>query len=171
VTRVIQMFVGPTTSIAARGLLLRVLGIGDAEAVVEATRDCADAVWVPDPPPYTVEQARSFLADYERRRQAGDAVSFGVFRPYDEWFLAGLVVQEAARGDIELAYWVRPEARRRRIATRSLDALSAWVEGQLAPRRVWVEVEPANEASLRTAAGAGYRRHGMRGGKVVLVRE
>src|SRR4051794_7924189 len=79
-----RVFVGPTTSIAAGGLLLRVLGIGDAEAVVEATRECADAVWVPEAPPYTVEQARGFLADYERRRQAGDAVSFGVFRPYGE---------------------------------------------------------------------------------------
>lgn len=164
------MFVGPTTSIAVDGLLLRVLGIGDAEAVVEATRESADAVWVPQAPPYTVQQARSFLADYERRRQAGDAVSFGVFRPYGEGLLAGLVVQEAAQGDIELAYWVRPEARGRRIATRSLDALSAWVEQHLAPRRVWVEVEPANEASLRTAAGAGYRRQGMEGGKVVLAR-
>jgi RimJ/RimL family protein N-acetyltransferase len=171
VTRVSQVFVGPTTSIAAGGLLLRVLGIGDAEAVVEATRDCPDAVWVPEAPPYTVEQARSFLTDYERRRRAGDAVSFGVFRPYGEGLLAGLVVQEATRGDIELAYWVAPEARGRGIASRSLEALSEWVEAHLAPRRVWVEVEPANEASLRTAAGAGYRRHGMRGGKVVLVRE
>jgi RimJ/RimL family protein N-acetyltransferase len=164
------MFVGPTTSIAVGGLLLRVLGIGDAEAVVEATRDAVDAVWVPQPPPYTVEQARDFLAAYERRRRAGDAVSFGVFRPYDEQLLGGLVVQEAARGDIELAYWVRPQARGRRIATRSLDALSAWVERQLAPRRVWVEVELRNDASLRTAASAGYRRYGMQGDKVVLVR-
>jgi RimJ/RimL family protein N-acetyltransferase len=165
-----HVFVGPTTSIAADGLLLRVLGIGDAEAVVEATRDSDDAVWAPRAPPYTVEQARGFLADYERRRQAGDAVSFGVFRPYGEGLLAGLVVQEAARGDIELAYWVRPQARRRGIASRSLDALSAWVEDHLAPQRVWVEVEPANEASLRTAASAGYRRYGLEGGKVVLVR-
>jgi RimJ/RimL family protein N-acetyltransferase len=165
------MFVGPTTSIAAGGLLLRVLGVGDAEAVVEATRDSPDAVWVPEAPPYTLERARGFLADYARRRQAGDAVSFGVFRPYDERFLGGLVAQEAARGDIELAYWVRPDARRRGIASRSLDALSAWVEERLAARRVWVEVEPANEASLRTAASAGYRRHGTQGGKVVLVRE
>jgi RimJ/RimL family protein N-acetyltransferase len=166
-----RVFVGPTTSIAAGGLLLRVLGIGDAEAVVEATRESTDAVWVPEAPPYTVEQARGFLAGYVRRRQAGDAVSFGVFRPYGEGLLAGLVVQEAARGDIELAYWVRPEARGRGIASRSLDALSAWVEGRLAPRRLWVEVEPENEASLRTAAAAGYRRHGTQGGKVVLVRE
>jgi RimJ/RimL family protein N-acetyltransferase len=69
-----------------------------------------------------------------------------------------------------VAYWVRPEQRGRRIASRSLEAVSAWVEHELAPRRLWVEVAPSNTASLRTAARAGYRRDEIRDGKLVLVR-
>jgi RimJ/RimL family protein N-acetyltransferase len=164
------MLLASTTSIAADGLVLRVLHAGDAQAVVEATLECDDAVWVPQHPPYAVAEAREFLAEYDRRRERGEAVSFGVFGSDSEMLLAGLVVQQAAPGDVELAYWVRPDYRGRGIAARSLDALSDWVESRLGPHRLWVEVARSNQASLRTAANAGYRPSGMKGGKVVLVR-
>jgi RimJ/RimL family protein N-acetyltransferase len=162
--------VAATAIIAADGLLLRVLQAQDAAAVVEATRTSDDAVWNPQPPPYTEEQAARFLAHYDARRQEGEAVSFGAFMDGSEALVAGLVLQCAVPGDIEVAYWVRPEQRGRRIASRSLEAISAWVERELAPQRLWVEVAPSNTASLRTAARAGYRRDEMRDGKLVLVR-
>lgn len=163
------MRVAETTHISANGLLLRVLHPQDAAAVAEATRECDDAVWVPQSPPYTVAQAGRFLADYNTRREQGAAVSFGAFAG-SEALVAGFVLQCALPGDIEVAYWVRPEQRGRGIASTLLEALSAWVESELAPDRLWAEVEPLNSASLRTAARAGYRRDGMQDGKLVLVR-
>lgn len=164
------MHVAGTTVISADGFLLRVLDPQDAVAVVEATRESDDAVWVPQAPPYTVAQAERFLADYAARRERGEAVSFGAFAG-SQVLVAGFVLQCALPGDIEVAYWVRPERRGRRIASTLLAALSAWVESELAPHRLWVEVAPSNTASLRTAARAGYCRDGMQDGKLVLVRQ
>lgn len=164
------MRVAETAHISANGLILRVLHPQDAAAVVDATRECDDAVWVPQPPPYGVAEARRFLADYNTRREQGAAVSFGAFAGSGA-LIAGFVLQCALPGDIEVAYWVRPEQRGRGIASALLEALSAWVESELAPHRLWVEVEPLNTASLRTAARAGYRRDGVQDGKLVLVRQ
>jgi RimJ/RimL family protein N-acetyltransferase len=157
--------------LALGDLLARALTVDDAELVVEATATSPDAVWVPDPPPYPVERARSFLADYEARRRAGGAATFGVFGADAARLLAGLVLQVHGPGDIEVAYWTRPEARRRGVAARSLAAVSGWVEDTLRPHRLWVEIAPGNTPSLRTAARAGYGRARRDGERMVLMRD
>ena len=57
----------------------------------------------------------------------------------------------------ELAYWVRPEQRRRGIGVRSVAALTAWAHRGGGLARLWLEIDPANTASLALARRAGYQ--------------
>jgi RimJ/RimL family protein N-acetyltransferase len=57
----------------------------------------------------------------------------------------------------ELAYWGRPEQRRRGIGLRSVRALTGWAHRDAALARLWLEIEPGNSASLGLARRAGYR--------------
>ena len=61
------------------------------------------------------------------------------------------------RGGVELAYWVRPEARGRGVAVRMLRSVteSAHRDGGVA--RLWLEINPDNVASQQVARKAGYR--------------
>lgn len=44
----------------------------------------------------------------------------------------------------ELAYWVRPENRRRGLALRGVGALTRWAHDDLGLDRIWLEIEPGN---------------------------
>ncbi|WP_432831476.1 GNAT family N-acetyltransferase [Dactylosporangium sp. CA-092794] len=64
----------------------------------------------------------------------------------------------------ELAYWVSPQWRRRRVATTALELFSAELL-QERFQRLYVETALANEASQRAAISAGFVREGVsRGG-------
>jgi RimJ/RimL family protein N-acetyltransferase len=52
---------------------------------------------------------------------------------------------------------VRPEQRRRGIALRSVQAMTAWAHDHAGFARVWLEIDPDNTPSLRLAERAGYR--------------
>jgi RimJ/RimL family protein N-acetyltransferase len=57
----------------------------------------------------------------------------------------------------ELAYWVRPEQRRRGIGLRSVEALTGWAHRGGGVARLWLEIDPGNTGSLKLARRAGYR--------------
>ena len=52
---------------------------------------------------------------------------------------------------------MRPEDRRRGIALRGVQALTAWAHGPAGVPRIWLEIDPDNTPSLRLARRAGYR--------------
>jgi len=60
-------------------------------------------------------------------------------------------------GSTELAYWIRPEQRGRGIASRAVQAATLWTHRSLAIPRIWLEIRPGNEPSLRVAQRAGYQ--------------
>lgn len=60
-----------------------------------------------------------------------------------------------------IAYWVRPEARRRGVATLAVRALSEWAFNDLGLHRITIEHSTGNEASCRVATGAGYPPEGL----------
>jgi hypothetical protein len=101
-------------------LRLRTLTTEDAALLVEATRaESAPALWGPRPAgPYSLEDARSALRawDPHRHRQ----VSVGVLQGARLVAALGLILD--GPHSAELAYWVRPEQRRRGIALRSVQA-------------------------------------------------
>ena len=62
----------------------------------------------------------------------------------------------------EISYWLGAEARGRGWATSALRAATEWVFGEWPVRVAELEIDVANEASMRVAEAAGYRRRGTR---------
>jgi RimJ/RimL family protein N-acetyltransferase len=136
-------------------LHLRTLFQDDAALLVEATRgEQAPALWGPRPAgPYSMDDARTALQQWDPAR--GNQVSYGVLRA--DRLVAALGLMRDSPHSAELAYWVRPEERRRGIGLRSVQALSTWAHrgGDLA--RLWLEIEPGNTASRELARRTGYQ--------------
>lgn len=168
------------------GLRLRTLIPADAELLVEATlEETGPALWGPRPAgPYTLADARDALRDWDPDR--GEQVSFGIVRDDRLLAAFGLMpdsgdilrsgsevlpsqsgpgllresgpdlVRESG-GVAELAYWVPPPHRRQGLASAGLRLLTAWSLASAGFRSLWLEINPANPASLGVAEHAGYR--------------
>lgn len=140
------------------GSRLRTLTVQDAPLVVEATSgENARALWGARPQgPYSSRDALAALADWDPR--GGRQVSYGVVE--DRRLLAAVGLMTGDRQSAEVAYWVRPEERRRGIASRAVGALTGWAHRTAGIPRLWLEVDPDNAASLRLARRAGYHLEG-----------
>lgn len=133
---------------------LRALVPDDAALLVEATSgETAPSLWGPRPAgPYSLPDAHAALAAWDPA--AAGQFSLGILHGQQ---LAGAVGLMPDRpGSIELAYWIRPEQRGQGIALRAVHAVTLWAHRSLAIPRIWLEIEPGNESSLRVARRAGY---------------
>jgi RimJ/RimL family protein N-acetyltransferase len=103
--------------------------------------------------PYSSRDAQAAPAAWGAA--VGGQFSLGIVRGRRLLGAVGLMPDSA--GSIELAYWVRPEERGRGIASRAVLAATLWTHRELAVPRVWLEIQPGNEPSLRLAQRVGYR--------------
>jgi RimJ/RimL family protein N-acetyltransferase len=85
----------------------------------------------------------------------GEQASYGVLQ--GERLVAALGLMLDSPHSAELAYWVRPEQRRRGIGLRSVGALTAWAYRGSGLAWLWLEIEPGNIASLELPRRAGYQ--------------
>ncbi|WP_189934680.1 GNAT family N-acetyltransferase [Streptomyces sulfonofaciens] len=140
------------------GLRLRVLTDEDAALLVEATSgEPARSLWGARPAgPYSLLDGQIALAAWDPG--AGDRFSVGVLGGSRLLGAVGLMPDDC--GGIELAYWVRPEERGRGIASRAVGAATRWAHTSLGVSRIWLEIRPGNEPSLRLARRTGYRFEG-----------
>ena len=136
-------------------LRLRTLLPDDAELLVEATRqERGQALWGPRPAgPYSLDDARTALQHWDPA--GGTQASYGVLRADRLVAAVGLMLD--GPHSAELAYWVRPEERRQGIGVRAVQALTAWAHRDGGLARLWLEIDPANTASLELARRAGYQ--------------
>ena len=136
-------------------LRLRTLLPDDAPLLVEATRnEQAPALWGPRPAgPYSLDDARTALQQWDPAR--GEQASYGVLQA--ERLVAAVGLMLDSSHSAELAYWVRPEQRRRGIGVRSVAALTAWAHQGGGITRLWLEIDPDNTGSLELARRAGYQ--------------
>lgn len=127
----------------------------DAALLVEATSgESARSLWDARPAgPYSLHDARSALRAWDP--QDGRQVSYGVLRGSRLVAAVGLMLDGPQSA--ELAYWVRPDERRRGIAGRSVRAVTEWAYRSVGLSRIWLEINPDNTASRRLAERAGYR--------------
>lgn len=131
------------------GVTVRALGPSDVDLVVAGTgTETAPSMWGPRPAgPYTAGDATAALALWQPAR---GQVTFGA--------IAGgrLLACVGVAADGECCYWVRPEERGHRLSAHLLRLFTRRAHRAGAPG-VWLEIDPANTASLRTAERAGYR--------------
>ena len=144
-----------TTQLDLGDLRLRTLLPDDAPLLVEATRhEQARALWGPRPAgPYSLDDANTALQQWDSAR--GEQASYGVL--WADRLVAAVGLMLDRPYSAELAYWVRPEQRRRGIGLRSVAALTAWAHRGGGLARLWLEIDPGNTASLELARRAGYQ--------------
>ncbi|MBF8192395.1 GNAT family N-acetyltransferase [Nonomuraea sp. K274] len=152
----------PRDVISTGHLILRPPVAGDAEAIVRICGDPVTTRFMPLlPAPYALEDAHRQLRDAAARWEEGGAAfaitengqyigSVGV-RPPDHW------------GVTEIGYLVAPWARGKNVATTVARAVTDWAFDQ-GVRRVELQAEVENLASLRVAYKAGFLEEGRRRG-------
>jgi RimJ/RimL family protein N-acetyltransferase len=146
----------PVNSLTDGSVTLRVRKESDFEAVTTAQRDPAIIRWLSDPP----------VPD--------DSPSLSVTRAADRWGSGRgtpLVIADSESSvpvglinlrfetDTEalVAYSVFPDARGRGLAPRALALLTPWAFSVLGLKRVTLEADRRNIASIRVAEKAGFR--------------
>lgn len=134
-------------------LRLRPLTVSDAAVLTEATSgEPGRSLWGAYPAgPYSLRDAQAALVAWDPA--AGGQFSLGVVRGHRLLGAVGLMPD--GPGSIELAYWVRPEERGRGVASRAVLAATSWVHRELGVPRIWLEIAPGNEPSLRLASAPG----------------
>jgi len=136
-------------------LRLRTLAAADAAVLAEATSgEPGASLWGPHPVGrYTLRDAHAALAAWDPA--AGGQFCLGIMAGPRLLGAVGLMPDRP--GSIELAYWVRPEERGNGLGSRAVRAATRWAHQGLAAPRIWLEIEPGNQPSLRLARRAGYR--------------
>jgi RimJ/RimL family protein N-acetyltransferase len=138
------------TKLRQGDILLRPFTHGDAPAITAACQDGEIQRWTSVPTPYTEDDARSYIERFPDARAIVHADT-GEFFGSVHWRLVD-------QGNVQMGYWVKPEARGRGIASRALRLLSEWAVAKVPTERVQLLTEPENAASQRVAENAGFRR-------------
>ncbi|WP_327091917.1 GNAT family N-acetyltransferase [Nonomuraea sp. NBC_01738] len=150
----------PREVISTGQLVLRPPSSDDAESVAVACDDPVTARFLPLlASPYTLRDAHAYLASAAERWELGGAefsiVRDGVYAgsvgltPPDRW------------GVVDLGYTVAPQARGQGVGAAAARAVTDWALDHGA-RRVQLEAEVENLASLRVAYKAGFMQEGVR---------
>ncbi len=152
----------PDPPLADDAVLLRVPGEDDAPAIAAACADPEIARWVPIPVPYTLADARDFLAVVADGWTSGAHATFAI-EDRATGTLAGMIgLDRGTRpGRASVGYWLAPRARGRGLVTRAVRLLAAWAFEDPALERLELMTLVGNDASGRVAIRSGFRREGI----------
>ena len=135
------------------GLVLRRWLPEDAPSIAVACDDAEIARWLPVPSPYTVEDARSYLARVEAWWELGQAYALAIS---DGPSILGAISIRPNSDRPSIGYWLASSARGRGIVTRAVDTLVVWAAAAFRLSDVWIFAQPDNVASCRVARRAGF---------------
>jgi RimJ/RimL family protein N-acetyltransferase len=157
-----QFFSGPAPALRGDGLVLRPWRASDAPALIRALADPGIRHW------HMLSLAESQLPAWIRERQrrwldrAG--VDWAIAAAQDDDLLLGRIAIHRlvlGQGLGEVAYWVVPESRGRRIAPRARAALCEWAFDR-GVHRLELAHSVDNPASCRVAQRAGFALEGVK---------
>jgi RimJ/RimL family protein N-acetyltransferase len=131
----------------------------DAQTLVEALDgDPEIAVWLDQvPQPYTLEDARAYLAGGGNREEE----AFAITDAASGRVLGSIGVGVVSDGVSEIGYWMRADARGKGLTTRALVLASRWALERRGAARVQLRADPENAASCRVAEKAGFTLEGV----------
>jgi RimJ/RimL family protein N-acetyltransferase len=140
---------------------VRPLREADAPALVRACQDPEIPRWTRVPQPYTLEDARRFVAVAAAEAAAGHGVALAVADAGDALLgTIGLMEVDRGAGRGEIGYWLARWARGRGAATRAVRLVTAWAAAELGLRRLEILTHPGNAPSARVAERAGFAATG-----------
>src|SRR5579875_2075190 len=154
----------PGGALRRDGVLLRPGRLADAEALAAAIDDPEVHRWldaVPDP--YTVEDARRFLAGTRQGWVEGTAANFLVLEEEGARLAGGigLTLDREDPGLGEVGYWLAARSRGRGLATTAVEAVARWALGPVGLRRLELRAALGNRASRAVAERAAFRPEGV----------
>ena len=133
----------------------------DAHAIARGCSDADIARWTRVPSPYTLEDARAWIALAELQRERGQELQLVIVLEGQDRVVGGSALRLRTRPEPhgEIGYWVAASARREGIGLRAVRLLAR--HGLEAVGLRWIEsaVSPHNEASLALARSAGFEPH------------
>jgi RimJ/RimL family protein N-acetyltransferase len=138
----------------------------DAEAVCAACDDPDVARWIHlVPHPYTLDDARQFIADSWRRLTAGDRARLAIVDDEAQELLGSISLDLfRERQAAEIGYWVAAGRRRRGVAEAAARLVIRWAFEVVGVERLEILTYPGNAASQALAEKLGFRREaGLRG--------
>jgi RimJ/RimL family protein N-acetyltransferase len=135
----------------------------DLPLVEEASGDPFIPLITTVPPVYTSDEGAAFLARQRERVANHEGYPCVIEDPVEGRGIGavGVWLRHAELGRASFGYRLAPSGRGRSAARHGLIALTRWTFDTFALPRLELYVEPWNEASIRTAEGAGFRREGL----------
>ena len=140
---------------------IRRLNISDAENLSKQANN--KKIWdnLRDyiPYPYTIENAREFIA---RTEKESPALTFGILIEKDLCGVIGLVEKtDVNRLSAELGYWVGESFWGKGIATKAISLMTDYGFHNLKLERIYSSVFDFNMASMRVLEKNGFKKEGV----------
>ncbi len=146
-------------TIDAGGVKLRRLRAADAAALAAIRDDPLSVQWS-HPGGCTLAEAEAAIAEADEQWRAGVAAELALEE--DGVVVGSIYVRFYDPTRASVALDVAPASRGRGVATRAVAAACDWAFGTFEPLvRIELWALPGNEASLRVAERAGFRREGV----------
>lgn len=108
------------------------------------------------PPPVTDASTTGYVRGVTGAWREGVQLSLAI--EADGLVVGGCDIDELPTDAPQLGYWLAAEARGRGYATRAATLLLEWARDVLAVRRLEMEIEPDNRASIGVADRLGFAR-------------
>lgn len=149
--------------LAAGPFRLRPFALADLDLIREASADPHIPLITTVPAEFTDEAGRAFVERQWDRARQGTGYSFAIAETASGRAVgqAGLWLRDLGQGRASVGYWVAGSARGRGAAGHAVAAIARWAFTGLLIPRLELYVEPWNQASIRTAEQAGFRREGL----------
>jgi len=154
----------PAPPLADDVVLLRPWGQADLPGIVLAFSDPLMRRFSWRTAPFTLTDARDYLADQEEARLSGEGLSFALVEPSGQDVVLGCISLDEVRldrGCAAVGYWLAREARGRGLATHAVRLLARWAFAELRLARLELTCGPDNEASHHVAERCGFSREGL----------
>ena len=133
----------------------------DAPALVEICDDALAARFTSVPVPYSVADARAWLADRRDSLAAGAGIALAIVRPPDDRPVGNIGIRLGEHAVGELGYLTGAATRGQGLMPRAVDVVTRWAFAELGLARVQLLAHPENAGSQRVAEKAGFRREGL----------
>lgn len=130
----------------------------DAANLHDAIQDDEIVRWLGITQPYTIEDAKPFIAAAGDRWAERAAAHFVIDSPPTGDFLGyvGILDISEKMREVECVYWVQATARGRGVTRAALRLALNWVHDSVAPDRIELSMVAGNEPSARVAVACGF---------------
>ena len=142
---------------------LRPFLLSDLDVVREASQDEHIVSITTVPARFSEDEGRLFIQRQWQRAIDGTGYSFAIADAVTDQAFGhiGLWLRNIDEGRGTLGYWVASSGRGRGAARQAVGSVASWALHHLHIPRLELYVEQWNEASVRTAEGAGFQREGL----------